>query len=109
MKYATWFLEHGNKWWKCFLQEHTANGGGPASNDPASQEKQALQRYGVLTHPEISHNVMEAKKRRMSIYICAACEQPKTPGHTEHCPAAQALKESKKYLQQLSQTQGPNS
>ena len=86
--FSSWFLEHGNKWWKRFLLTHTSNGGG-TSPDPLPQ---AFKRFALLTHPGVQAEVEKLMARRRPVYMCAGCGQPKYRGHTGTCEAAQRLK-----------------
>ena len=90
-RYATWFLEHGNKWLKSNIQAHSNHGGGTAAPE-TSVCKQALERMLHLTHPEVRSNARQLNARRRSLYICRGCNQLKLEGHTARCTAAKNLK-----------------
>lgn len=86
-RYATWFLEHGNKWLKANVEQHTAHGGGvkPA---PLAECQQALQRMLQLTSPEVRKHALHFMQRTRALYRCSGCHQLKPRGHKKTCVGA---------------------
>ncbi len=82
-KFATFFLEHANKWWKELLERHTSHGGG-WRGEGSEPDHQVLRRFFLLTCPEVRSQFV-AHLRERPVYTCHECCQPKLPGHSQRC------------------------